>query len=319
MPSTVTGSRPVAMPSQAPSPRPAALDPRCLGRPVHLLPRVALRLQEALQRKLCLPWNRRYHARYDLHALSLQPLDRATREADTLDPDALRWLRTPGPAGLLACRIDRSLVLALLARRLGLGTDAPAAPDSPASPAPAKLPTATEDRLLQSLARQFCGLSLQLLAQAAQPDGTHDLQDLSPTDDLPSMQLGSLPDLGADAWEMRVLIRDAADPARDMPLRLALSGAYVQPLLRQLSAEAHRARPKPPAKPPLARRLTLSLQARLLEREMALGTVLDLQPGALIPIRLTDATVIVEGAALMRAAVAEHQGKLCLTSFEDLE
>ena len=303
------------MTSPALSPRPAALDTRSLGRPVHLLPRVAVRLRETLHRQLCLPWNRRYHAHYDLREVSLQPLDRAAREAEALmDPDAGRWLHAMGPCGLVACRIDRALVNGLMARRLGLAggqTELPAAELS-------SLPmTATEERLLQALARQGCQLTLQELASAASSgmDG-----DDAPAAELPPLQIGGLPTNCTDAWEVTLMLRDAdATPERDMSLRVVLDGAYLTPLLRRLAAQHRGAARSAVAVQPLSRRLTLKLQARLLEQEMALGALLDLTPGALIPIHLADATVLVEGSPLMRAAVAEHHGKLCLTSFEDLE
>ena len=330
-----------------PAPRPAALDTRSLGRPVHLLPQVAQGLREALQRALVQPWNRRYHSRYELQALTLRPFA-ADRDGTPATGAAPRWLRANGPAGPLACRIDRPLVLALMARRLGLGADtAVATADTP--------PTATEDRLLHLLAGQFAGLSLQWLAQAALPENATE-QDLAPLADLPALQSGPLPPM-SDAWTITVAMRDltpampaslpanasykqdadgsyeqadpdaaaepapaAPAPAQDMTLSLILDGAYLQPLLRRLSGQHRTARAASAVgAPPLDRRLTLTLQARLLERELDLGTVLDLVPGALIPIRLADATVMVQGSALMSAAVAEHQGKLCLTSFQDLE
>lgn len=296
-------------PPSAPPHRPAALDPRSLGRPVHLLPQVAQRLREALQRQLVLPWNRRYHSRHELHALTLRPLDGAPREtgAAGLASESPRWLRATGPSGLLACRIDRPLVLALMAKRLGLGEDtALATADTP--------PTATEDRLLHLLAGQFAGLCVKWLEQASRPDGDA-TQDLTLASDLPPLQGGALPAFGPDGWELVAALRDGEQEAT---ISLALSGAYLLPLLRQLSAQHRPSRPAAQQQP-LDRRLALTLQARLLERELDLGTVLDLRPGALIPIRLTDATVMVEGSALMSAAVAEHQGKLCLTSFQDLE
>ncbi|OWQ93150.1 hypothetical protein CDN99_01215 [Roseateles aquatilis] len=309
-------------PATALEPRPVALDPRSLGRPVHLLPLVAQRLREALQRTLVQPWNRRYRSRYELQVLSLQPLG-VTAMSARVDGDgaAAGWLRAQGPAGPLACRIDRALVLTLMARRLGLGADP--VDDDHAAP-----PTATEERLRHLLAGQFAGLCLQWLAQRAGQDDESG-QDLAPPEDVPSLRAGALPAFGPDAWVLSVSMRDVAGggaessddagTAPDMTLRLALDGAYLQPLLRRLSGQHRPARPAAAQTQPLARRLTLTLQARLLERELDLGTVLDLRPGALIPIRMADATVLVDGSALMSAAVAEHQGKLCLTSFQDLE
>jgi len=59
--------------------------------------------------------------------------------------------------------------------------------------------------------------------------------------------------------------------------------------------------------------------ARLVERPLTLGELMDLHEGDVIPVSLGLADVLVDGAPLMRAAVAEHKGKLCLTSFEDTE
>ncbi|WP_431287147.1 FliM/FliN family flagellar motor switch protein [Roseateles chitinivorans] len=153
------------------------------------------------------------------------------------------------------------------------------------------------------------------MAGAGFPSGRRGPARPAPENDLPPLQGGALPAFGPDGWELVASLRDGDQEAS---ISLALAGAYLLPLLRQLSA---RQRPSRTAaqQQPLDRRLALTLQARLLERELDLGAVLDLRPGTLIPIRLADATVMVEGSPLMSAAVAEHQGKLCLTSFQDLE
>jgi len=69
----------------------------------------------------------------------------------------------------------------------------------------------------------------------------------------------------------------------------------------------------------LPRQLTLTLKARLLEQTLPLGELLDLRPGTVLPVRLKATEVLVDGSRLFTAAVAEHQGKLCLTSFADAE
>jgi flagellar motor switch protein FliM len=38
-----------------------------------------------------------------------------------------------------------------------------------------------------------------------------------------------------------------------------------------------------------------------------------------IPISLRGADVLIGGSRLFSASIAEHRGKLCLTSFEDVE
>ena len=49
------------------------------------------------------------------------------------------------------------------------------------------------------------------------------------------------------------------------------------------------------------------------------GIAKDLQVGDVIPISLSRADVLLEESRLFTAAVTEHKGKLCLTSFEDAE
>ncbi|WP_144007017.1 FliM/FliN family flagellar motor switch protein, partial [Pelomonas sp. KK5] len=63
----------------------------------------------------------------------------------------------------------------------------------------------------------------------------------------------------------------------------------------------------------------LKLVARLLETELPLGELMALQPGAVIPVSLGATEVLVDGERLFTASVAEHQGKLCLTSFADAD
>jgi flagellar motor switch protein FliM len=299
---------------------PARLDSRSLGRPVHLLPGVAEALREALQRQLCQAWNRRYRARYELQSLTIKPISPQAQG----DEDG-RWLRGTSPWGPLACLIERPLVLGLMNHRLGLAAPTGAhdavqpavAPDQGLRCAPVP-PTATEERLHQWLAQQLCGLSLQLLQQQVSAAGT----GMSALDGpaLAPLQFATQAGVADGGWLMQLSIADAALPDQ-APSRvlLALDAAHLAPLLRQLSQAQRASRPVATPPQPLERRLSLRLQARLLERQLSLGELLDLQPGALIPVHLAAATVLVEDAPLLRAAVAEHRGKLCLTSFQDLE
>jgi len=70
---------------------------------------------------------------------------------------------------------------------------------------------------------------------------------------------------------------------------------------------------------PLAQRLQVSLNGRLISKEVQLGSLFELQVGDVIPISLHRADVLLEDSRLFTAAVTEHKGKLCLTSFEDAE
>lgn len=263
------------------------LDPRTLGRPVHLLPRVADTLRDAINEALRLQLNRRYRTQYSVSELSFKPLDGV--------PAAGRWQVGAGPAGLLGCRIDRPLVLAVMAQRYG--GDMPVADTNPPE-------TASEERVQTLLSRLLLGQVLTtLMSDAAEAD-------------LGELQGQMAPQFPAGSWLLRLSLRE---PTQGLfsKLVIALEPAYITAVLKQLAPA--KAQPATPSALPLARRLPLTLSARLLERPMLLGELLDLRPGDLIPIRIKDTEVLVQGSRLFTASVAEHLGKLCLTSFEDAE
>jgi flagellar motor switch protein FliM len=70
---------------------------------------------------------------------------------------------------------------------------------------------------------------------------------------------------------------------------------------------------------PLAHRLQVTLAGQLVSKEVTLGALFDLLIGDVIPVSLDRADVMLEDSRLYTAAVTEHKGKLCLTSFEDTE
>lgn len=272
-----TAPRPAALPASAPG---AALDPRTLGRPVHLLPRFTQQLGEALA-GLFRAQRRRHRAHYQLGALQLSP-GLAGLPSD-------RWLSAQGELGQLACRIERGLLLRLMAQRYG-ETESSEGP-------PAE--TATEERLQLQLGRQLIEVLLQTLGMPAE---------------LP-LHAGPLGPVGPGSWLLRIPVHDEGFQSE---LLIALEAPWIDRLLRDLSAQmpARRA-PAGPEGEPLARRLKLKLEARLLEKTLSLGELLDLRPGDVLPARLQTADVRVDGSRLFTAAVAEHQGKLCLTAFAD--
>jgi flagellar motor switch protein FliM len=65
--------------------------------------------------------------------------------------------------------------------------------------------------------------------------------------------------------------------------------------------------------------LQLTLVARLLEKQMPLGSLLDTRIGDVIPVSLGTSDVLVGDSRLFTASITEHKGKLCLTAFEDVE
>lgn len=277
---------------QPPRPAPQVLDSRTLGRPVHLLPRFAEQLRQSLADLFRQQLNRRYRAGYEIGDVGIELLDGELPEG--------RWC-VGGEAPLRAAAlIDRALVLSVMARRYG-GTAA-AAPTAAGEPRE----TATEERSLAQLSRQLTAPGLRLIdAHAVLPEA------LLPQP-RPALTRGCL---------IRVTVLEASE-GLSSTVCLALDAGWLDRLLTQLAAPASAtgAAAATDSNPQqLARQLPLTLQARLLEQTMTLGELLELRPGAVIPVRLKATDVLVDGSRLFTASVAEHQGKLCLTSFADAE
>lgn len=275
--------RPPASPRASPQP----LDPRTLGRPVHLLPRFAEQLGEALG-ELFLGHNRRYRAQYEIGAISIKPMG----------PEAVagRWMVGDAEHGRVACLAERALVLSLMAHRYGNASGNAGASEPPAE-------TATEERMLSWLSQQALLCALRLIGEPADTAA-------------PALQPSLQPQLNAGAWFIQISVRELGQGLQSQ-LLLALDPLYIGKLLKRLG----QALPQPPRVDTLqlAKQLKLKLEARLLEQTLPLGELLDLRPGDLIPVRLKSTDVLVDGALLFTASVAEHQGKLCLTSFVDAE
>ncbi|MBV8036787.1 FliM/FliN family flagellar motor C-terminal domain-containing protein [Roseateles sp.] len=270
----------------APPTAPAVLDPRTLGRPVHLLPQFTGQLREALG-DLLRQHNRRYRAHYQVGEVSLAPGQ----------GEAGRWLVSDSAQGRMSCLLERSLVQSLMAHRYGA---------TPTAVANAQQ-TATEERLQALLCRQMLGCAQQALGQ--------------PATDL-ALHHSPLPGLAPGSWMVRAAISEPGQGLASTVL-IGLDSACMDRLLRRLADEQPPRAPRPRTAPPqaLARRLDVKLQARLLQQTLSLGELLDLRPGDLVPVRLNaKATqVLVDGSCLFTASVAEHQGKLCLTSFADAD
>ncbi|MBV8503211.1 MAG: FliM/FliN family flagellar motor switch protein [Paucibacter sp.] len=277
------------------------LDSCSLGRPIHLLPQLAEELREALNQSLRQHWNRRYQTRYEIVSAQFRAF-----EPRSAQPGAAgRWLQSRDAQEPLACMIERRLVLHMLAHRLGLQQSTEAAPDAPE--------TATEERLLHALARSIAERSLRCLRMQ---EATAESSEASALSGWLSV---TTPRTSPGAWRLELDLQ--APDLASTRIQLVLDGALMDRVLRALSARQtskRAARKEAPAQP-LGRRLQLNLKARLLESQLPLSMVLGLRPGTLIPVHLDHATVEVEGAPLFHAQIAEHQGKLCLTSFQDME
>lgn len=275
------------MSSPAPLTAAAAVqDPRTLGRPVHLLPQFTGQLREDLG-ELLRQHNRRYRAHYQVGEVSLAPGQGG----------AGRWLVSDAPEGRMSCLLERDLLLSLMAHRYGSSL-------SEVANAPQ---TATEERLQALLCRQVLGCVQQALGLPA--------AELA-------LQHGPLSGLAPGGWLVRAAISEP-DQGLASTLLIGLDGACMDRLLRRLADEQPARAPRPRNAPPqpLVRRLDVKLQARLLEQTLSLGELLDLRRGDVVPVRLNPKAtqVLVDDSCLFTASVAEHQGKLCLTSFADAD
>src|SRR6185369_12387210 len=116
------------------------------------------------------------------------------------------------------------------------------------------------------------------------------------------------PDEGA--WTIRMTIEEPELGVAGT-LAFALEEATMARLLRALApARGRSGRGTPQPARPIAERLQVTLTGRLVRKEMQLGEVLDLRPGAIVPVSLGAADVMVGESRLFSAAVAECKGRL---------
>jgi flagellar motor switch protein FliM len=268
------------------------LDPSLLGRPVHRLPQFAAQLRDDLVAQLRLPASRRYWGGSELEQVGFSQL--------TGNEARMRWQHFAAGGGVIGFAIERRILLAALDQRYGATKAAEPAVDESQVRV-----TATEERLSVALGQQLAAVVASRIAVnlGGQPvDGP-----------LPVVA-GSQP--GKGAWIVTMNMR-AGDTAGKV--LFALDKDLISEVLRALApAREARAKVHKPA-PPLAQRLQVSLNGRLVSKEVTLGALFDLRIGDVIPISLHRADVMLEDSRLYTAAVTEHQGKLCLTSFEDIE
>jgi len=283
---------------------PLVLDPCLLGRPVHLLHLFAAQLRDDLSQSMRLNMNRRYWGGFQVEDVAFSRL-----EGDEIRS---RWLSFAAPAGHIAFSLERKVLLSVLNYRYGSGKADAAALDENAVRV-----TATEERLAVVLGQQLAGilagrieLNLPVPDKAPAAEGEQD-----PADSEFKPAPGSHPPKGS--WIITVTLADIASGATGkywFALDKVLMASVLRGLLRDRDAGK-----KPKAVAPLAQRLQVGLVGRLASKEVPLGSLYDLQVGDVIPISLNRADVLLEDSRIFTAAVTEHKGKLCLTSFEDAE
>lgn len=273
------------------------LDPRTLGRPIHLLEGFAEKFGADLADFLHLGWDRRYGTQFVVAS---------ARITDSAPVIAARWNVYSCAMGRIGVALDRCLVLRLLYCRYGQRDRKDVDP--------ASVPmTSTEERLARKLGLQLAQL-LSLRIRQGLNALASDVGE-SACDEF-SWRTESTDALGDWTLQLRI---DEPQTGQCLPLQFSLDAAWMGLLLDQLAAgrtgprkELHK-----DATQRLAKRLQVKLVARLLQRRMALGDVLDLRPGDIIPVSFQRADVLVKDARLFTAAVAAHKGGLWLTAFDD--
>jgi flagellar motor switch protein FliM len=282
------------------------LDPCLLGRPVHLLHIFAAQLRDDLAQAMRLNMNRRYWGGFRVDDVVFSRLEGGETRS--------RWLSFAAPAGQIAFSLERKVLLSVLNFRYGrtkAGDSADAVDENTVRV------TATEERLAVVLGQQLAGtlagrieLNLPVIDKVAPAEGEQEAAD---TEFKPAP--GSPPPKGT--WTIAVTLADIASGVTGQ-FWFALDKQLMASVLRGLLRDRDAGKKAKPAAP-LAQRLQVGLIGRLASKEVQLGSLYDLQVGDVIPISLARADVLLEDSRLFTAAVTEHKGKLCLTSFEDAE
>lgn len=280
------------------------LDPSLLGRPVHLLPKFARRFADALGTSMGGPGGRRYWGAYRLVNLAFE---RAP------DEEGLRWLAVAGPLGTAAVAFERSLLLSLLEGRYGRkNMPKGAAPSAAPDPATERV-TATEERLAATLTAQ---LAEQLHARVA--EGLAAVGVEVPGADAAVVEAptpASAP--GKAGWVIRVTL--SAQGEQQSHCWIGLDQELMSHVLQGLKEERNSVRTARAGNDGMSSGLFVKLDGRLVSKDTTLGALFELKVGDIIPVSVGRADVLLDESRLFTAAVAEHKGKLCLTSFEDAE
>ncbi|WP_161783217.1 hypothetical protein [Massilia sp. BSC265] len=279
------------------------LDPSLLGRPVHLLPKFARRFADALGTAMAGPGGRRYWGSWRLANLAFE---RAP------DEDGLRWLGVAGPLGTAAVAFERSLLLDLLEGRYGRKGKPASAPGAPRDPSLERV-TATEERLAATLTAQ---LVEQLHARVA--EGLAAVGVEVPGADAAVVEAPcatSAP--GKAGWVIRMTL--ATHGEQQSHCWIGLDQELMAYVLQGLKEERSSVRTARAGNDGLSSGLFVKLDGRLVSKETTLGALFELKVGDIIPVSVGRADVLLDESRLFTAAVAEHKGKLCLTSFEDAE
>lgn len=276
------------------------LDSCLLGRPVHLLHVFGAQLRDDLASGLRLPMSRRYWGNFQIDDVSLSRVDN--------EDNSNRWLAFASPAGQAGFSLDRQILLHVLNYRYGrAGTKSVAA-----DPATVRV-TATEERLSVVLGQQLIASLFARIHHNLQAVGK--ASSIDPAAVL-AVQPGVRPARGS--WIVTISLSDV-EAGLAGQIWFSLDKPLMADVLRGLLPERAQAKKALRSVRPLASRLQVTLEGRLVSKQVQLGALFDLRVGDVIPVSLSRTDVMLDDSRLFTAAVSEHKGKLCLTSFEDVE
>lgn len=288
-----------------------------LGRPTHLLDGFGATLRQYLDQFFTTSLGRRHGV-----AVAVRNVSFASHVPEL---EARPWRRETVDRAAIGVHIERALLLLLLELRYGpaispvMPPAAPAdagdtplasdgetasAPPTPAETAATHAPpipeTTTERRLAERLAAELA----RTVARAIPFD--------APASEPPA------PSSGAHLFAICSIEGAASRTVGE--ICFALDPVWQQRLFDHLKSSMSRARSVKRERPSPSTQLRLKLTAQLVEMSVPFGDVLRLRPGTVLPVRLhTPARVMTHDAQLFTASIAEHNGKLCLTSFVYVE
>ena len=281
-----------------PLPTYQVLDPRTLGRPVHLLTAFSQRFCADLSLFIRDTLDRRYGTQLQISDVSLV-------RASQTEKSSL-WNVYESKTGRIGLTLDRGLVLRVMHCRYGAQSGNPQTD-------PETMPiTASEDRLSKKLGQQMVMTLISRIRSGLQPLATL----TNPTDDAPVTWHAESTD-AVGVWLVKVQIEEPLTGLHTS-VQFSLDEAWMHVLLSRLAVM--RSSPKEALKnhvQPLASRLRVKLVAQLLQRRLTMGDILDMRVGDIMPVSLQTTDVLIKDARLYTATVAEHKGKLWLTAFND--
>lgn len=270
-----------------------------LGRPFHKLPQFTHQLHDELQRYFQVDINRRYRASFSVTSVNTRFF---SHEAGGL---TYHFQATETGASL-GIHIDRALMLTLLELRYG-GKSGPITDAALNAPA-----TETEHRFATQLGHRLLELTARCINRQGKSmaSDSHNLQKVG----------NDAISLISPEWAVDIVITDSANEGRESRIQIVLDQAWLAHLLDKIASHRQDDRRVPDHTTGMARKIPLTMTARLLEKSFQLGEIMDLRQGTVIPVSVgPQADIIIGDSRVFKARIAEESGKLWITAFEDIE